>query len=210
MIYCPQCGTSLPDGSAFCESCGTAIPQPTAYEAPAYEYAAPAYQPAVRTPAAPVWIVALAMLIGMVLNRFLVRYAFLFSGFPNGPTGSFNGNLWTATYYIVIIACSLIGIAIYNAVCRSWKQPHLALSLSDFFIPFGCYILTTFLITYYEYYVMALGKIRMGRTMYEICWLFLALIAAAITFFVLLASVKSRQKILYSQQAYDPYAQTQW
>ena len=106
MIYCPHCGTSLPDDSAFCESCGTAIPQSTAYEVPAYEYEAPAYQPAVRTPAAPVWIVALAMLIGMVLNRFLVRYAFLFSGFPNGPTGSFNGNLWTATYYIVIIACS--------------------------------------------------------------------------------------------------------
>lgn len=210
MIYCPQCGTPLPDDSSFCESCGTAIPQSTAYEAPAYEYAAPAYPSAVRTPAAPVWIVAVAMLIGMILDRAVIRYAYLFSSIPSGPTGSFYGNLYTGTTHIVIIACSLLGIVLYNVVCRSRNQAHLALSLTDFFIPFGCHILSAFLISYCDYYFKGMGVIRMGRTGYAIFWLFLALLAAAATFFVLRAVVKSRQKILYPQETAEPYAQNQW
>lgn len=41
-MFCPNCGTQLPDGSAFCANCGNAIPQSNAAAIPT-EPAAPAY-----------------------------------------------------------------------------------------------------------------------------------------------------------------------
>jgi TM2 domain-containing membrane protein YozV len=43
MPFCPQCGTSNPDGARFCQSCGTAVP--TATSPPAAASAPPVYPP---------------------------------------------------------------------------------------------------------------------------------------------------------------------
>lgn len=78
-MFCPNCGTNLPDGSAICTGCGyqlsrsqqsapqqsaprQAAPQQPQYQQPAYQqpqyrqpvYQQPAPQPAYRQPAAPV------------------------------------------------------------------------------------------------------------------------------------------------------------
>ena len=205
MIYCPNCGTSLPDDSAFCESCGTAIPQSTAYEVPAYEYEAPAYQPAVRTPAAPVWIPVVAMLVGMLFLRFCFNLIWTQLPYPESPVGNvIMNNVRTLLTYGIIFGLSMGGIAVCNSVCRSRGQWELALPLTDAFIPFGCWVITSLLTNV----VPIIPK--MTSVIYTIIWLVIALGTAAGAYFLLLAAVKLRQKVLNSQQAYDTYPENQW
>ena len=212
MIYCPNCGTSLPDDSAFCESCGTAITQaqPATYEVPPYEYEAPAYQPAVRTSSAPVWIVAVAMLVGMLFLRFAFNFIWAQIPYPESSVGNvLVNNLRTVLTYAIIFGASMGGIAICNAACRSRGQWELALPLTDAFIPFGCWIICTLLNSMAPmlFHVLGLSTTVITGTL---VWLVIALGTAAGAYFLLLAAVKSRQKILYSQQAYDTYPENQW
>ena len=202
MIYCPNCGTSLPDDSAFCESCGTAIPQSTAYEVPAYEYVAPAYQPAVRTPAAPVWIPVVAMLVGMLFLRFCFNLIWTQLPYPESPVGNvIMNNVRTLLTYGIIFGLSMGGIAVCNSVCRSRGQWELTLPLTDAFIPFGCWIICTLLNSMAPmlFHVLGLSTTVITGTL---VWLVIALGTAAGTYFLLRSASKSRQMALASQ--------TQW
>lgn len=207
MIYCPHCGTSLPDDSAFCESCGTAMnqAQPATYEVPSYEYEAPAYQPAAPAASAPVWIPVVAMLVGMLFLRFCFNLVWTQLPYPESPVGNvIMNNVRTLLTYGIIFGISMGGIAVCNAVCRSRGQKELSLPLTDAFIPFGCWVITSLLTN-----VIPIIP-KMTSVIYTIIWLVIALITAAGTYFLLRSASKSRQKIFTPQQAYDPYAQTQW
>ena len=58
-MFCPNCGTKLPDGAAFCSNCGTKIqaaPVEPVTEIPTQQPAEPVYeQPAPEQPAEPVY-----------------------------------------------------------------------------------------------------------------------------------------------------------
>lgn len=207
MIYCPNCGTSLPDDSSFCESCGTPIGQaePATYEVPSYEYEAPAYQPAAPAASAPVWIPVVAMLVGMLFLRFCFNLIWTQLPYPESPVGNvIMNNVRTLLTYGIIFGLSMGGIAVCNSVCRSRGQHELALPLTDAFIPFGCWIVSSLL----NNVVPIIPK--MTSVIYTIIWLVIALITAAGAYFLLRSASKSRQKSFAPQQAYDPYAQTQW
>ena len=88
------------------------------------------------------------------------------------------------------------GIAICNAACRSRGQWELTLPLTDAFIPFGCWVITSLLTNV----VPIIPK--MTSVIYTIIWLVIALGTAAGTYFLLRSASKSRQMALASQ--------TQW
>ena len=199
MIYCPNCGTSLPDDSAFCENCGTPInqAQPATYDVPSYEYEAPAYQPAAPAASAPVWIPVVAMLVGMLFLRFAFNFIWAQIPYPESPVGNvIMNNVRTLLTYGIVFGLSMGGIAVCNSVCRSRGQKELSLPLTDAFIPFGCWVITSLLTNV----VPIIPK--MTSVIYTIIWLVIALGTAAGAYFLLLAAVKSRQKALASQ--------TQW
>ena len=58
-MFCPNCGTKLPDGAAFCSNCGNKIqaaPVEPVTEIPTQQPAEPVYeQPAPEQPAEPVY-----------------------------------------------------------------------------------------------------------------------------------------------------------
>ena len=199
MIYCPNCGTSLPDDSSFCESCGTPIGQaePATYEVPSYEYEAPAYQPAAPASSAPVWIPVVAMLVGMLFLRFCFNLIWTQLPYPESPVGNvIMNNVRTLLTYGIIFGLSMGGIAVCNSVCRSRGQWELTLPLTDAFIPFGCWVITSLLTNV----VPIIPK--MTSVIYTIIWLVIALGTAAGAYFLLRSASKSRQKALASQ--------TQW
>lgn len=212
MIYCPSCGTSLPDDSAFCENCGTPInqAQPTTYEVPAYDYEAPAYQPAAPAASAPMWIPVVAMLVGMLFLRFCFNLIWTQLPYPESPVGNvIMNNVRTLLTYGIIFGLSMGGIAVCNSVCRSRGQKELSLPLTDAFIPFGCWIVSSVLSNMLNMLPTILG-LRVAALMLFPLWLVIALGTAAGAYFLLRSASKSRQKIFTPQQAYDPYAQNQW
>src|SRR5580658_11736 len=52
-MFCPQCGTSNPDGTHFCSNCGTALGQQGAPAGVATPPAQPPVQPQAQPPAPP-------------------------------------------------------------------------------------------------------------------------------------------------------------
>lgn len=212
MIYCPQCGTPLPDDSAFCENCGTPInqAQPATYEVPSYEYEAPAYQPTAPAASAPVWIPVVAMLVGMLFLRFCFNLIWTQLPYPESPVGNvIMNNVRTLLTYGIIFGLSMGGIAVCNSVCRSRGQKELSLPLTDAFIPFGCWIVSSVLSNMLNMLPTILG-LRVAALMLFPLWLVITLGTAAGAYFLLRSASKSRQKIFTPQQAYDPYAQNQW
>ena len=204
MIYCPNCGTSLPDDSAFCESCGTAIPQSTAYEAPAYEYAAPAYPSAVRTPAAPVWIVAMVSLAGILFHEYVLLP--ILNLIPTDTNFGYDvyDLLWYLTFYGSNLGLPMGGIVLYNSTCRKQGLQESCLLLTDAFIPFGCGLMIPDLFNIVSGWIY---NITYSITVFTVLWLLGVLTATAVSFFLLRLIIKSRQAAHYPQNT--PYTEHQ-
>lgn len=79
-MFCPRCGTSLPDGATFCSSCGARI-APERAGSPDVAPAVPA-SPRARRRVRPALIVALVALVAVVVGGGLGVWIAFFSPYP--------------------------------------------------------------------------------------------------------------------------------